>query len=155
VCDVSPEKDLVAYCDLYCGDCAGHSGDVAEAAASLCTTIEAYAFARTAACVFAEEIPHYGSFREVLDFLAGLRCEAPCRARDAESTSCAVRACCIDKGHFACHECDTFATCATLRGNVERCGYASIENIRAIREIGFDAWPKSERRRWFRVSKQR
>ncbi len=147
---MNAKRDLLAYCDLYCGDCAGRAGRLADAAESLRAAIEAHRFDRTAECVFADEIPDYARFRETLAFLADLRCETPCRAREAGTTSCAVRACCIEKGYFACHECDASATCGTLRENVERCGYASLENIRAIRAMGLDAWLTSGNRRWFR-----
>ena len=51
------------------------------------------------------------------------------------------------------HECDGFETCDTLRENAERCGYASLENIRSIRETGLDAWLASGQRRWFRPNR--
>lgn len=86
-------KELLAYCDLYCGDCAGHSGRLADAATELAEAIEAHEFDRTAECLFAEEIPDYSAFRETLGFLTELRCEAPCRARDPSATTCAVKAC--------------------------------------------------------------
>ena len=143
-------KELLAYCNLYCGDCAGHSGRLADAATELVKAIESHEFDRTAECLFAEEIPDYSLFRKTLRFLTELRCDAPCRARDPTVTACAVRACCIERGYFACHECGGFEECDTLRENVERCGYASRENIRAILQVGLDAWLTSGKRYWFR-----
>ena len=143
---MNDKKKLLAYCDLYCGDCAGHSGRLA-AAAELVKAAEAYEFDRTAECLFAEEIPDYSAFRETLSFLTELRCVAPRRARDPSATPCAVKARCIERGHFACHECDGSETCDTLRENAERCGYASLKNIRSIRETGLDAWLASDGRR--------
>jgi len=150
---MNKRMELLAYCGLYCGDCAGHSGRLADAASELANAIDAHEFDRTAECLFADEIPDYGAFRETLGFLTELRCEAPCRARDPSSTTCAVKACCIERGYFACHECDGFETCDTLRDNVERCGYASLENIRSIREAGLDAWLASGKRRWFQPNR--
>ena len=102
--------------------------------------IEAYQFDRTAECVFADEIPDYASFRKALAFMASLRCEASCRERAEGTTSCVARACCIEKGHFARHECAAFETGDTFRENVERGGYISLESIHAIRKMGLDAW---------------
>ncbi len=95
---MNDSKELLAYCDLYCADCAGHSGRLADAATELVSAIEAHAFDRTAECLFAEELPDYGTFRETLGFLTELRCEAPCRARRPSATTYAVKACCIERG---------------------------------------------------------
>jgi RimJ/RimL family protein N-acetyltransferase len=137
------EEGTACLCDLYCGDCAGHSGRPADAAQNLRDAMEAYRFARTAECVFASEIPDDAQFRETLAAI-GAR---PRAAREEGTTSCAVRACCTQGGQFACHEHDGFKTCATLRRNVERYGDASLRNIRAV---GLDAWLTAGDRRWSR-----
>lgn len=141
--------DLLAYCDLYCGDCAGHAGTIADGAERLREAVEAFDFERTARCLFADRLPEFDRVVKAIAFLTKLRCAAPCRLREKESTACRVRACCIEKRLVACHACDAFETCDTLRENVARCGYASIQNIRAIREIGLDDWIRSGDRRWF------
>ena len=41
-------KNLLAYCGLYCGDCAGYSGEIADAAKNLVELLEKYRFDRTA-----------------------------------------------------------------------------------------------------------
>ena len=141
-------RELLAISNLYCGDCAGHSGQPPDAAQDLRDAIEAYRFDRTAECVFASEIPDDTQSRETLAFIVGLRCKPPpCHAREEGTTSCAVGACCIEGGQFAGHECDGFETCATPGKNVERCGYAWLKDIR---EMGLDARLTSGDHRWFR-----
>jgi len=49
-------KDLLAYCGLYCGDCAGYSGETGNTAKNLMKVLEKYKFDRTAKCLFSEKL---------------------------------------------------------------------------------------------------
>ena len=40
-------KDLLAYCGLYCGDCLGYTGVIADAAKNLMMVLKKYKFDRT------------------------------------------------------------------------------------------------------------
>jgi hypothetical protein len=139
---------LLAYCGYYCGDCLGYTGVVADAADALVAVLDRYQFERTAECVFPEELAAYGQFREMLGFMTGLRCPGFCRQGDPECPSgCAVRRCCWEKGYFACYECDEFETCGLLAAlhkglHTESCA----RNMRAIREMGLEAWIAAGRR---------
>ena len=42
------EKDLVAYCGLYCGDCFGYKGKIADLARDLRKELRAAKFAKIA-----------------------------------------------------------------------------------------------------------
>ncbi len=135
--------ELVAYCGLYCGDCLGYTGVIADAAEAFAEVLERYQFERTAAHIFPEELPEYDRFRENLAFMTELRCPARCRKAEGEAvpTGCAVRNCCIDRGNFACYECDEFETCAKLRELHGELHYdSSLRNMRALRELGLEAW---------------
>ena len=137
------KAELVAYCGIYCGDCLGYTGVIADAAESFAGVLDRYQFERTAAGIFPEELEDYGRFREILAFMADLRCSGRCRKGEAEGgpTGCAVKNCCIDKGFYACYECDDFESCARLRALHRTLHFdACMRNIRAMREVGLEAW---------------
>jgi hypothetical protein len=139
--------DLLAYCGLYCGDCAGHSGDISEAARSLLDVLERYRFERTAASLFKNEIPDYAGFREALEFVSGLTCPARCRQR--EDPACCIAKCAIGKRLAGCYECDDFRRCEKLAGLEELHGDSCVRNIESIRKMGPEVWVAEGRRLWF------
>jgi hypothetical protein len=135
-------SDLLAYCGFYCGDCLGYTGVVADAAQGLMNVLETYKFNRTAECVFPHQLREYNQFYEMLRFMTGLRCPGICRQeKGARPSNCEVKICCIDKGFYACYECDDFETCDKLKTlhkglHTDAC----VKNMIAIREMGLDAW---------------
>jgi len=135
-------EDLLAYCGFYCGDCLGYTGVVADAAQGLMDILEAYKFERTAECVFPDQLKEYDKFCEMLGFMTELRCSGICRQEEGtRPSSCEVKSCCIDQGFYACYECDDFETCDKLR--LLHKGLhtdARVKNMRAIREMGLEAW---------------
>jgi len=138
--------ELLAYCGLYCGDCAGCSGEIAEAAATLLREIECHRFERTAKSLFAEELPDYDAFQRALEFVSGLKCSATCRAR---KEPCGIARCCLDRGFRGCYECDGFEECDKLASLEDLHGDACVLNLRAIRRMGPEAWLVGAHRLWF------
>lgn len=137
------EKGLLAYCGFHCGDCLGYTGVIADAAQNLMQVLERYKFKRTAESVFSDRLRDYDEFCEMLRFMTGLRCAGICRQGEQERdpSSCAVKNCCIERGLYACYECDDFETCdklSTLHGGLHAASCA--RNMRAIREMGLEAW---------------
>jgi hypothetical protein len=135
--------ELVAYCGIYCGDCLGYTGVIADAANAFAGVLDGYQFERTAAGIFPEELEDYGRFREILSFMGDLRCSGRCRKgeQDGGPASCAVKNCCIDKGFYACFECDAFESCTRLRDLHGKLHFdACMRNMRAMREVGLEAW---------------
>jgi hypothetical protein len=137
------QAELVAYCGIYCGDCLGYTGVIADGAEAFVQVLDKYQFERTATHIFSEELKEYGKFRENLAFMAGLRCSGRCRKAEDEvvPTGCAVRNCCIDRGFYACYECHDFESCVTLRdlhGSLHL--NACLRNMRAMREKGLEVW---------------
>ena len=137
------KAELVAYCGIYCGDCLGYTGVIANAAETFAAVLDRHQFERTAAWIFPEQLGDYNRFREMLAFMGGLRCSGICRNREEDGgpSSCEVKNCCIERGLYACYECDQFETCAKLRAlhgdlHLESC----LKNMRAIRSKGLEAW---------------
>jgi hypothetical protein len=137
------KAELVAYCGIYCGDCLGYTGVIADAAEGFAEVLDRHQFERTAAGVFPEELEDYGRFREILAFVGDLRCSGICRQgeQDGGPAGCAVKNCCIDKGFYACYECDDFESCARL-GTLHEGLHADAcaKNMRAIRKKGLEVW---------------
>jgi len=142
-------KDSLAYCGLYCGDCAGHIGEIAETANNLIKVLQKFKFDRTAKCLFSEELKDYDQFYKMLEFMTGLKCPKICREREDSGTSCKIRKCCRDKGFYACYECDDFEVCEKLKSLEELHGDSCVKNLKAIKEVGLDAWITSGKRLWF------
>jgi len=142
-------KDLLAYCGLYCGDCAGYSGEIATTAKNLMKVLEKHKFNRTAKCLFSEELKDYTEFCEMLGFMTELKCPKICRQREDSSTSCKIRKCCRDRGFYACYECDDFESCEKLRSLEELHGDSCVKNLKAIKEVGLEAWIIKGKRLWF------
>ncbi len=140
------DEDLLAYCGLYCGDCAGHTGAIADAAQALVVEIERYRFDRSAKALFSEQLPDYERFSRELRFVCGLGCETACRAR---KEPCEIAACCLSRGYHACYECDAFEHCDKLSNLEGLHGDSCVSNLRAIREMGLEDWIARGKRLWF------
>lgn len=143
--------ELLAYCGLYCGDCLGFMGVIANAARDFKAVLERYRFDMTVKCVFPEELRDYDAFHEALGFMTSLRCTRICRERDDTGSSCDVRKCCRTKGYYACHECSDLETCDKLRTVLGRLHADScLRNLKAIREMGLEDWViKGERHHYW------
>jgi len=136
---------LLGYCGLYCGDCPGHTGEIADAAASLITALDRSGFDEVAAALFSEQLPHYAALGPALAFLSRLRCAGVCRAREEH---CDIARCCLAKGLDGCHECNDFESCPTLARLEKNHGDSCIVNLRGIRRLGAQAWLESGERKW-------
>jgi hypothetical protein len=146
---MNEKTDLLGCCGLYCGDCAGYSGEIAQRTRDLVEVMERYRFELTAKHLFPEKLGEYDKLREMLGFMTELTCPAVCRQREDGSTSCEIRKCCRGRGFYACHECDDFETCGTLKSTEPLHGDSCVANLRAIKEMGPDAWVADGRRLWF------
>jgi len=143
-------KELLGYCVLYCGDCAGYSGEIADAAKRLMEMLEKYTFERTAKSMFPEKFRDYEILCDGLGFMISMKCPKICRERDDSDTSCKVRECCIDRGFYACYECDELEACDKLKElHSGLCGDCYLKNSKAIKEMGLEVWITSGKRYWF------
>jgi hypothetical protein len=99
--DNEDEKDLIAYCGLYCGDCFAHKGTVADLARDLRKELRQSKFDKTAESLsnvsFFKVFENYGQCYEVLGALVRLRCKNACRGGGGPPF-CKMRKCCQKKG---------------------------------------------------------
>lgn len=143
------KEKLLAYCGLYCGDCAGYTGEIADRAKELIKIIEKYKFELSAKNMFTKELKDYDKFFKKLKFISGLKCPKICRERIVGSTTCNIRKCCIDKGFYACYECDIFETCDKFKALEELHKDSCVKNLKAIKEMGLKNWITNGKRYWF------
>ncbi|MBU7045310.1 MAG: hypothetical protein HXS54_02650 [Theionarchaea archaeon] len=61
------KKDLLAYCGLYCGDCLGYTGVIADAAETFINVLKTYKFDQTVTHIFPENKGFYACY-ECTDF---------------------------------------------------------------------------------------
>jgi hypothetical protein len=143
------DKNLLAYCGLYCGDCGGYGGGIAGKARELMDVLKEYRFKKTVEHHFPEQIKDYDDFYEKLKFISTLVCEPACRMKNVEDTHCEIKKCAIEKDYFACYECDDYETCEKLATLEELHGDSCVKNLTAIKEMGLEKWIESGDRLWF------
>jgi len=137
------EKELTAYCGLYCGDCIRYKSKAADLARNLAhelqeTEFDKYADVESSSV---EELRHYKEYCEVLNTIVRLQCNAPCRVGGGCSTfSCKIIECCQHRGLEGCWECDEVEKCDKFEFLKPFCGDMPLQNVRTIKELGLDRW---------------
>ena len=140
---MTEETDLIAYCGLYCGDCFGYKGKIADLARDLRKELRQAKFARTAE--FVSETPFFAVFKnypqcyEVLGALVKFRCKRTCRGGGGPPF-CKMRKCCQKKGIDGCWQRDEFETCENLDFLKPSHGEAHLKNLRVLRKAGVDSF---------------
>ena len=135
------DKNLIAYCGLYCGDCFGYQGKIADLARDLRKELRQVRFDKTAEYLssmsFLKVLENYPQCYEVLGTLVKFRCKRTCRGGGGPPF-CKMRKCCQKKGIGGCWECDEFETCTKLDFLKPNHGDAHIKNLRKIKKQGVE-----------------
>ena len=102
------EKELTAYCGLYCADCIRCESKASELARKLREELQRVEFEKYAKVksMFVKEFKHYRKCVEVLDAIAELQCNNTCRGGGCPTFKCKIIECCNTKGFKGCLECD-------------------------------------------------
>jgi len=139
-------KDLIAYCGLYCGDCPNHKGEIADLARDLRKKLREAKFDRVAGGLskFFKEFQHYDQCYQTLGGMVKLRCKRTCRAGGGPP-SCKMRNCCQKKGIEGCWECDDFETCDKLNFLEPVHKDAHVKNLRILKKHGVDEFLAGKR----------
>ncbi len=142
------EEALIAYCGLYCGDCLGYQGKVADLARDLRKELQKHRFEKTAEGLskipFFEVFKDYPQCYEVLGGLVKLRCKKTCRGKGGPPF-CTIRECAQAKGLTGCWECDELQGCEKLDMLKKNHGDAHIKNLRKIKRNGPAEFIKGKR----------
>jgi hypothetical protein len=94
------KKELLAYCGIYCGDCLGHTGVIADAAEDFKAVLEKYESEKSAKYILSNQLKNYDKIFDKIVFMASLRCPIVCRERTDDNVDCEIRKCCRSKGFF-------------------------------------------------------
>ena len=136
-------KNLIAYCGLYCGDCVSYKGKVADLARDLRKELRAAKFHKTAevlaAVPFFEAFKNYNQCYEVLGAMVKFRCKKNCKGGGGPPF-CKMRKCCQKQGIEGCWECAEFETCENLDFLKPGHGDAHLKNLRTLKKKGVQAF---------------
>jgi hypothetical protein len=145
---VEENKNLIAYCGLYCGDCFAYKGKIADLARDLRKELRDVKFDKTAESLsslsFFEVFKNYKQSYDVLGAMVKFRCKRACKG-EGGPPFCKIRKCCQKKGIEGCWECDEFETCSKLDFLKANHGDAHIKNLRRIKRAGLDDFIKGKR----------
>jgi hypothetical protein len=145
-------ESLITYCGLFCGDCPGYKGAIADRARELKAELEAEEFARAAEFFGADlsmaTFGKYPTFSELLDVLENLRCPQICRERAEHK--CEIVNCCRSKSFEGCWECAEVESCGKIRSDILTTLHhgKNIDNLRMLKNDGRQAFCAGERY-WF------
>lgn len=133
------DKDLIAYCGLYCGDCFMHKGRIADLARDLRKELRANKLDRFARMIsrYWKAYANYDTTYELLGMMVRLRCKRACR-QGGGPPQCKVRTCCARKNIPGCWECDEFERCRKLDFLKAVHKDAHIKNLRKLRKQGIN-----------------
>ena len=141
-------KDLVAFCGLYCGDCFGYKGIIADLSRDLRKELRQAKFDNQAELMSKEPffavLKDYPQCYEVLGALVNFRCKRACRGGGGPPF-CKIRKCCQKKVVEGCWQCDDFETCDKLAGLKPYHRDAMHKNIRIIRKVGINSFVVGKR----------
>lgn len=150
------DKDLIAYCGLYCGDCFGHKGKVADLARDLRKELRQSRFGKTAEYLstmsFFKVFENYQQCYEVLGAIVKFRCKKACRGGGGPPF-CKIRKCCQKKGIEGCWECNEFGTCEKLDFLKPNHGDAHLKNLRKLGKQGIDTFLEGKKH-WYSKTKE-
>lgn len=134
----------IAYCGLYCGDCFGYKGKIAELAKDLRRELRQEKFEKMVKGIPFKALKNYKECYEVLGVLVRLRCTNACRGGGG-NPFCKIRKCCQKKGIEGCWGCNDFETCEKLDSLKVNHGDAHIKNLRIIKKKGIDKFLKGKK----------
>ncbi len=137
------DRNLVAYCGLYCGDCCSHKGTIADLARDLRKELRQARFDKIADALsdgsFFKVFKNYRSCYEVLGTLVKFRCKKTCKDGGGPPF-CKMRTCCQKRGIEGCWECDEFELCEKLDFLRSAHGKAHLKNLRKLKKQGIKAF---------------
>lgn len=139
------ERDLTAYCGLYCGDCIRYQSRASELAEELLEEIKKTKFTEYANVKKShkKEFENFDTFLPLLKVISEIKCERPCRiGGDGCEGECEVIKCVRSKAFEGCWECNDFEICDKLIFLKPFHGNGPLENLKIIKELGLDNWAK-------------
>ncbi len=149
------DKNLIAYCGLYCADCHGYNGRIPDLARDLRKELRESKYDKFAGFIstysFGKDFKNYDECYEVLGAMVKFRCKKGCRSGGG-SPFCKIRKCCQKKELEGCWVCEEFEICEKLDFLNSVHGDAHIKNLRNIKKNGTCEFIHSKRL-WYSTKK--
>ncbi|MDY6932856.1 MAG: DUF3795 domain-containing protein [Spirochaetota bacterium] len=145
--------DLIAFCGLYCDDCFGYKGKIADLARDLRKELRQEKFDRIVDGIPFKEFRNYKECYDVLGALVRLRCKNACRGGGG-NPFCKIRKCCQKMEIVGCWECNEFEKCEKLDFLKVNHGDAHLKNLRIINKKGVDEFFYGKKY-WYTVIKEK
>jgi len=139
------EKDLTAYCGLYCGDCIRYKCRASGLAEELLDEIKKVSFTEYANVkkFHTKEFDDFSSFMAKLEAISEIKCDTPCRlGGDGCRGTCEIKKCVDNKSIEGCWECDKFETCEKFDFLKPFHADSPITNLIKIKKHGLAGWAK-------------
>jgi len=136
------DRDLTAYCGIYCGDCGRYMSRVSELAHDLLEEFEKTKFSEYAGVKQSQisDFKHYDQTVSILIHIVHLRCEIPCRlGGDGCIGHCSIIECVKNNSFQGCWECPTYNTCEKFDFLKPFSGDIPLRNLDKIKKFGLDS----------------
>ena len=145
---MTENRDLIAFCGLYCGDCFNHKGEIADLARGLRKKLREAKFDKVSIGLssFFREFKDYEQCYTVLGAMVRLRCKRICRGGGGPP-SCKIRNCCQKKNIQGCWECEESENCKKLDFLKPIHGDAHLKNLQKLKKQGIEKFLE-EKRYW-------
>lgn len=139
-------KNLIACCGLYCGDCPFHKteGNIPNLARDLRKVLRQNNFEVIAKEIPFKEFKDYKKCYECLGAMVKLRCKRACKSGGG-NPFCKIRKCSQKKGYEGCWECSDFEKCGKLKQMTTVHKNALLLNLKNIRRHGLSRFIKGKR----------
>lgn len=144
--DKNNEK-LIAYCGLYCDDCFGYKGKIADLSKELRKELKKEKFDIMVKGIPFKALENYKECYEVLGTLVRLKCNYACKGGGG-NPFCKIRKCCKSKSINGCWECNEFTACNKLDSLKLNHGNAHIKNLQIINKKGTEEFIKGKKH-WY------
>ena len=142
------EKELIAYCGLYCGDCYQYQGKIADLARELRKELRQGKFDERAEKMarnsFFAAFKNYPQCYELLGSMVKFRCKRACRGGGGPPV-CKIRECCREKDIEGCWECTEYETCKKMEFLKNFHEDAHLKNLRLLKKSGTESFVKGRR----------
>lgn len=128
------DENLLGYCGLYCEDCHGYTGSIADLARDLRKELKKNKFDQVVKAIPFKEFDNYQECYDCLGAMVKLRCKG-CR-EGFRSKFCNIAQCAQKKEYKGCWECDEFESCEKFDFLKPVHRDANIKNLRKIKKKG-------------------
>jgi hypothetical protein len=136
-------KELTAYCGLFCGDCIRYKSKASDLALQLLNELRKTKFGNYVKVkqMSVKELESYEEVISALEAIQKLKCNIPCRlGGDGCVQLCEIAKCVHLNEIEGCWECKEFEACNNFEFLRPFHGNTPQNNLKKIKKCGLDKW---------------